>query len=197
MAGDGEVVTMSVSKFLISTATLGALALSLGGCAGLGKALGSGKNPPDEFAIATKAPLVVPPDYSLRPPRPGETRPQELTPSQRAQQVLLGDTAATPPTNGEVMLLQKAGALGVDRNIRAVLGAENGGRVEKDRSLANQLMFWKFVDGKVDDTAAPLRVDDPAAWHAERIKVIESVTGEGAKVTIKADEGTLSLPGVF
>jgi hypothetical protein len=94
------------------------------------------------------------------------------------------------------MLLQKAGALGADQNIRAVLAAENGGRGEKDRSLANQLMFWKFIDGKVDDSAAPLRVDDPEAWHAERKRAIEAVTGEGATVTIKSDD-TLLLPGVF
>lgn len=185
----------SVSLFR-TAAILSAFALSTAGCAGIGKALGSGKNPPDEFAIATKAPLVVPPDYSLRPPKPGETRPQELTPSQRAQQVLIGDTAAAPPTSGEQHLLQKSGALTADANIRAVLAAENGGRADKDRSLANQLMFWKFVDGKVDDSAAPLRVEDPAAWHAERKEAIEAVTGEGAQVTIKSDK-SLSLPGIF
>jgi hypothetical protein len=166
------------------------------GCAGIGKAVGGGKNPPDEFAIATKAPLVVPPDYSLRPPKPGETRPQELTPSERAQQVLLGDTSAAPPTAGEQVLLQKAGALGVDPGIRAVLDAENGGRVEKDRSFANQLMFWKFANGEVDDSAAPLKVDDPEAWFAERKRAIENVTGEGATVTIKNSDA-LELPGVY
>jgi hypothetical protein len=175
---------------------LSCLAVATSGCAGIGKALGNGKNPPDEFAIATKAPLVVPPDYSLRPPKPGESRPQELTPSQRAQQVLIGDATAAPPTAGEQQLLQKAGAMTADANIRAVLAAENGGRAEKDRSLANQLMFWKFIDGKVDDSAAPLRVEDPAAWHAERKEAIEAVTGEGAEVTIKSDK-SLSLPGIF
>jgi len=184
----------SVTVFRVALA-LGAV-VAAGGCAGLGKALGNGKNPPDEFAIATKAPLVVPPDYSLRPPKPGETRPQELTPSERARQVLLGDSNAAAPTSGERQLLQQAGALSADQNIRAVLAAEGGGRAEKDRSFANQLMFWKFVDGKVDDSAAPLRVDDPAAWHAERQRVIEAVTGEGGKVIIKSDEA-LTLPGIF
>jgi hypothetical protein len=41
-----------------------------------------------------------------------------------------------------------------------------------------------------------LRVDDPAAWHAERKEAIEAVTGEGAQVTIKSDDA-LSLPGIF
>lgn len=171
-------------------------AATLTGCAGIGKALGGGKNPPDEFAIATKAPLVVPPDYALRPPKPGESRPQELSPSERARQVLLGDTAAAPPTAGEQQLLQNAGATLADPNIRAVLAAENGGRADKERSFANQLMFWKFVGGKVDDSAAPLRVDDAAEWHAARERAINNVIGEGAEVTIKNDDA-LKLPGVY
>lgn len=187
---------MSLTLTLRAGLVAAFLAASTTGCAGIGKALGSGKNPPDEFAIAKKAPLVVPPDYSLRPPKPGESRPQELSPSERARQVLLGDTSASPPTGGEQSLLQKAGATTADPNIRAVLDAENGGRSEKDRSFANQLMFWKFVDGKVDDKAAPLKVDDAAAWHAERVKAIENVTGENAKVVIKNDDA-LELPGVY
>jgi hypothetical protein len=178
-----------------SAAALGVLALSISGCAGIGKSFGEGKTMPDEFAIATKAPLVVPPDFSLRPPRPGESRPQELSASERAQQVLMGDATAAPPSVGEQALLQKANVVGADPNIRSVLGAENGGHSDKERSFANQLMFWKFVDGKVDDSAAPLRVEDPEAWMAERKTAIEAVTGENSTVVIKSDEALL-LPGI-
>jgi hypothetical protein len=171
------------------------LGLATGGC-GIGKALGGNKNAPDEFAITTKAPLVVPPDYALRPPRPGERRPQELSPSERAQQVLLGDSTAAPPSAGEQMLLRKANALGADPSIRAVLDAENGGRGEKDRSIANQVMFWKFADGKVDDSAAPLRVDNPEEWMAAREQAIKAVTGEEGQVKIEQSK-SLGLPGVF
>ena len=34
-----------------------------------------GKRSPDEFAVVRRAPLILPPDYGLRPPRPGETGP--------------------------------------------------------------------------------------------------------------------------
>ena len=108
---------MTVRRRLISSIILLTGAVALSGCAGLGKALGDGKNPPDEFAIATKAPLVVPPDYSLTPPRPGEARPQEMSASDRARQVLLGDTSAAPPSIGEQVLLQRSGALASDSNI--------------------------------------------------------------------------------
>jgi hypothetical protein len=187
---------MRSKTFVRTGLLLAAVALSVGGCAGFRKAVGGGKNPPDEFAIATKAPLVVPPDYALRPPKPGEARPRELSASERARQVLLGDPNAAPPTAGEQQFLAKANALNADPNIRAVLDIENGQRVEKDRSFANQLMFWKFVDGKVDDSAAPLKVDDPAAWMAERQQAIDEVIGQNAKVEIKKDE-SLNLPGIF
>ena len=182
----------------VSRIVLGLAAVAgLGGCAGFGKAVGGGKNPPDEFAIATKAPLVVPPDYALRPPKPGESRPDEVSASERARQVLMGDASGAAPTPGEQQILRKSNAMTADPNIRAILDAENGGRAEKDRSLANQLMFWKFVDGEVDDSAAPLRVDNPEEWMSERDKAIRTVIGEDAKVVIKRDEGTLSLPGIF
>ncbi len=180
---------MKIKAFVLIALALPAVA----GCS----ALGGRKNPPDEFAIATKAPLVVPPDYSLRPPRPGESRPQELSPSERAQRVLMGDVTGAAPSAGEQYLLRKANALTADPNIRALLNAETGGRAEKDRSFANQLMFWNFIDGDVDDSAAPLKVDNPEEWFAAREAAIKAVTGEEGKVVIKKDEKTLGLPGVF
>lgn len=175
-------------------AGLGLLATTA--CSSMGAALGTSKSTPDEFAIVTKAPLTVPPDYALRPPRPGETRPQELSTADRARQVMLGDASAAPPSRGELALVQNAGALDTDQNIRAVLAAENGGQASKDASLANRILFWQVEGGEIDDSAAPLRVDDQAAWMEERRRSIESVTG-GAAVTIAKDErGVLNLPGV-
>lgn len=174
---------------------MAAIAVMTAGC-GISKAVGGGKNAPDEFAITTKAPLVVPPDYALRPPRPGETRPQELSPSERAQQVLLGDASSAPPSAGEQMLLRKANAFGADGSIRQLLAAENGGRGEKDRSLANQIMFWKFNGDKVDDSAAPLRVDNPEEWMVARDKAIKAVIGEEGEVEIENSK-SLGLPGIF
>ena len=176
--------------------TIALFALAAGGCSNLRSAVGVGKNPPDEFAIVTKAPLVIPPDYSLQPPKPGESRPQEASPSQRAQQLLVGDRTANPPSEGELAVLQQAGALDVDQNIRAVLAAENGGWAEKDESLANRLMFWRInADGSIDDSAAPLRVENPEEWFAERQDLIEAVTG-GQQVTINKNAKVLNLPGV-
>ena len=59
-----------------SPSGLGALALAatLSACeGGIGDALGLGKKAPDEFAVVRSAPLTLPPDFTLRPPRPGES----------------------------------------------------------------------------------------------------------------------------
>ncbi|MEL6364945.1 MAG: DUF3035 domain-containing protein [Pseudomonadota bacterium] len=181
-------------------AALLACALTAGGCGGLGKALGVGKSPPDEFAIVTRAPLVVPPDFALRPPRPGEARPQELSTSQRAQVALFGVASTAEPDDGqpslgEQVMMQNAGVLSSDPNIRALVDAEAGGIGRKSTSLANQIIFWRTDGPNIDDSEAPLVVDNPEEWLANRRKAIENVVGEGAEVRIGRSR-ILNLPGV-
>jgi hypothetical protein len=64
---------------------------------------------PDEFRVIAKAPLVVPADYALRPPAPGEPRPQELQPESAARQALLGQRQAQTRTAAETLLVARAG----------------------------------------------------------------------------------------
>jgi len=53
---------------------------------------------PDEFAVESRAPLTIPPDFDLRPPQPGAARPQEATAAERARKVI---DAAGPGKPGE------------------------------------------------------------------------------------------------
>src|SRR3569832_2521653 len=85
-------------------------AAGLAGCQSTQRALGMTKVTPDEFRVVTKAPLVLPPDYSLRPPAPGEPRPQELQPESAARTALLGMREGEARSDGEKMLAAKAGA---------------------------------------------------------------------------------------
>src|SRR5436190_4300573 len=63
-------------------------ALALGGC-GVFENIGGGKKvSPDEFKIVSHSPLTMPPNAELRPPRPGEPRPQETSPSDQAKEAL-------------------------------------------------------------------------------------------------------------
>jgi uncharacterized lipoprotein len=62
--------------------------LLLAGCSGVQEQFSLTSTPPDEFKVTTRAPLAVPPDFSLRPPAPGQPRPQEGTATQQAKQVI-------------------------------------------------------------------------------------------------------------
>ena len=131
----------------------GALALIaasalLVGCQGTSELLGFSKSSPDEFAVVTKAPLVLPPDYALRPPQPGTSRPQEATPSQQVSNELTGAGSRSANvsgtlTPGEMALLQDAGATQVDPGIRARVDAESDELARKDDSFVDSLLFWQ------------------------------------------------------
>ena len=88
-------------------------AFALAGC-GSGGVLG--RDRPDEFAVARTAPLVIPPDFALTPPRPGEASSSADARSQ-ALQALFGGPA--PRSDAERTLLQNADA------DRAALGARS------------------------------------------------------------------------
>lgn len=161
---------MLMSPRMLSLAALGALSLSLAACGGdsLKETLGYGKNAPDEFAIVTKAPLVIPPDFSLRPPQPGLARPQEAAfePSLAAERALTGgnsgDAAALSTTGsaGEQALLANTGGDEANPRIRQVVNNETRTLVEKDKSFTDDVLFWQQkppADARTVDAEAERR----------------------------------------
>src|SRR6266446_3513323 len=74
------------ATFIIFSATL--CTFVLGGCSAFENLGGGKKVSPDEFKIVSHSPLTMPPNAELRPPRPGEPRPQELTPADQAKEAL-------------------------------------------------------------------------------------------------------------
>ena len=117
--------------------------LGLAGCQSTRVALGMTKVTPDEFRVVTKAPLVVPPDYALRPPAPGEPRPQELQPESAARNALMGARAAEQRSDAEKLLASKAGGDKADPLIRYVVDDEFGSVAHKETSFADRVMFWR------------------------------------------------------
>jgi len=60
----------------------------LAGCTDFKKSIGLEPTLPDEFAVESRAPLTIPPDFELRPPQPGASRPQEKSADQQAKQLI-------------------------------------------------------------------------------------------------------------
>ena len=62
--------------------------LLIAGCTDFKKTVGLEPTLPDEFAVESRAPLTIPPDFDLRPPSPGAPRPQEKASNQQAKQAI-------------------------------------------------------------------------------------------------------------
>ena len=183
------------------SASVGLLSLSLAGCSSTAKALGMTKVVPDEFRVVSKAPLVVPPDYALRPPNPGQPRPQELQPESAARNAILGQSQSADRSDGEKLLALKAGADKADPLIRYVVDDEFGSLAHKEPSFADRVMFWrKSGDVKKSGavTASQAGAETPApvdaATEASRLKTL---TGD-KQVVIQRDQpgGAVKLPGL-
>src|SRR6478672_7417242 len=78
-------------KFLQAGLALCFCASLLSGCDSLRNAAGLTKKSPDEFAVTTKAPLVIPPDFNLRPPLPGAPPSNTRDPSTNAEMALFSN----------------------------------------------------------------------------------------------------------
>jgi hypothetical protein len=177
------------------------LLVLLAGCAQgtVQEALGVRKRAPDEFQVVRRSPLVLPPDYSLRPPQPGAVGPQQGDPSRDAQAILTGRsdtplgatptpapaTAAAPATQspGELALLERS-PVAAQPGIRQEITAENEELISLDRSRF--LFILNFQRKAMSERNEP--VIDPVA-EAQRLRSQGQV---GSVVTMRT--GSQPLP---
>lgn len=188
----------------VALALFGVCVLSLGGCGSLGLgALTNERTVPDEFRVVTLAPLTVPPEYSLRPPAPGEPRPQELQPESAARAAVLGRRAAAQRTPAEVAFASRAGADQADPLIRFVVDDEFGDLAHKERSFADMILFWRRDRSPAENAAAAARTQTanggntpaPVDAAAEAVR-LQTLTG-GQPVIIRRDTmRATKIPGL-
>ncbi len=160
-----------------------------GGCAGFQRAIGGTKAAPDEFRVVTQAPLTLPPDYNLRPPRPGEPRPQELAPDAEARAALFGDEIGQAASPGERTLVASAGAGAIDPNIRDTIDFEAQGIVRRNESFVNRVLAFGG-----QSVSTPLSPEDEAR-RLEDEESIRRTTGGGQVVIQRNAPGGFKLPG--
>lgn len=138
-----------MSRRFVVSVTCAVLAASLvAGCgSGVRRTLGLEKRVPDEFAVVSRAPLTVPPDFKLRPPQPGAERPQEGSTADMARTALTGNPngafAGRGMSQGEQALLTDAGASQAVPGIRDVVNRETSVLAEEEKSFTDRLVFWR------------------------------------------------------
>ncbi len=143
----------------LTFATLSLLTLSA--CSGMREQFDFSKQAPDEFAIVTRAPLEMPNDLTdLPPPQPGAPRPQELSATAQARASIIGAPASAPAavTQGELTLLNKAGATSVPANIRNEVDAETAKIAKEETPTVDRIMG--LTGKKVNEYAVEV---DPVA----------------------------------
>ncbi|MEC9346922.1 MAG: DUF3035 domain-containing protein [Pseudomonadota bacterium] len=141
------------------------IALLLGGCESAKNALGINKTSPDESRVSVYSPLVVPPDFQLRPPGSGGVEVQgtrntarqvtsvAIGPDGRIVTTVSGGGGPENSSTGELAVLRQAGALSPPEGIRELAVAQ-----EESLRRLNQLLTDLILFGEKDPNA---RVPDP------------------------------------
>ena len=178
------------------------LAISLGACSGVREQLGLNKTSPDEFKVVSRAPLSIPPEFNLRPPQPGQARPQEGTVQQQARTAIFRATDNQDRSLDEVIpndgrsvgersLLRAAGADKADQDIRRLVETETRQLNEESESFINSLVFWR----KTEPTGSIVDADKEAKRLQENAALGRSITA-GDTPTIERRKKAL-LEGIF
>lgn len=132
---------------VIGVAGLVAATAALSACANT-KASGFGsRSGPNEFAVTRAPPLTMPPDFALRPPKPGAPRPQEASPSAQALAVMFGGTAQASPA--QQALIDQAGGI-PDAGVRSGAGSPSTDIVDKGATTQSIL---QAPQGSTDQAA--------------------------------------------
>ena len=181
------------ARSFVPLAAVCVMAVSLTACESIRAAAGIDKQPPDEFAVVTKAPLIIPPDYTLRPPKPGAAPLNQISPTEAAQAALYSDDPKAVAgaisgnySQGEKLLLAQTGAATASDGIRQQIAADNSNTQSADESFTDQLLF-----GGTNTTGdAPLNAD------AENARLQAAKNGGQAAPAASAPQaaGTAQVP---
>jgi hypothetical protein len=153
----------------------------LAGCQGndVRNALGLEREAPDEFVVYSRPPLSLPPEFELRPPRPGEPPRLREDAREQARETVLGATkeptglkpmsptaieepvvetavspviTTNPKTTAESRFLDSTGARNADPEIREKLQQSDPRDTQDAQTLFEKIVRAKESDPLVDPT---------------------------------------------
>ena len=186
---------------------LGALVVglpALGACTSnsVSEAVGLEKSGPDEFAVTKRAPLILPPDYDLRPPRANTGAPDADNTTEQARQILTGGAAggggwAEPGAGTGTTPAATVGAEAAPTS-GPVIGAAAGGSAASEGQQA-LLQEAAPSEGDLVQSAGASRQEDDAAEGALLRKLVAApatdpaLAGEkpGAPIVVERNDEEL------
>ena len=160
------------------------------------KAFSSEKTAPDEFAVYSRPPLSLPPEYKLRPPTPGRDIQRGEAATDIARKAIIDQTVRnpTPPkpikgSPGLMALLRNTGGLTATPDIRATINAETSILSTQEQRFVDKLIFW------VDEKEAGATIVD-AKKEQKRIQenqALGKAINDGESPEIKIERGKKGL----
>lgn len=93
--------------------------------------MGLSPSAPDEFAVESRAPLTIPPEFDLRPPQPGAPRPQEVSAAERARKAIENAGPGEPGKQADTAGVPRSGSAGQTASADQAVA---------DNSLSNKLL---------------------------------------------------------
>ena len=120
--------------------------LLFSGCSNVRDALGQNKKSPDEFAILARAPLSVPPNFSLRVPNKGMERPQEPSPRNMGRDLIFKKSNSERGKDTKSNSSSIRGLLGTNKanpKIREIINAETKSMAFEDKLFLDKLLSWQ------------------------------------------------------
>ena len=179
---------------VLALGSVAVASLTVAGCNTIGAAAGLEKKTPDEFNVVTKAPLVVPPEFGLRPPATGAELPAEIDPSGRSRNLLFGEDTGQAASAGERALVAQAGAVAAPGSIRTRVDYEEAEIMRKSSGFAEKVLsFVPLNNTSTDAEGNPLDAEAEAARLRE-IETVNNATG-GEQVIIQRGSSGRKLPG--
>jgi Protein of unknown function (DUF3035) len=126
-------------------------ALLLPGCTDLKRSIGLEKTAPDEFAVESRAPLEMPPDFDLRPPQPGASRPQEKSSDLQARNAIEQAGPGEPGKQAPDFRLRRA------EDGLPDIGARSGQAPDANAMVSDQSLSSKLLGAQSTGTeSAPV-----------------------------------------
>jgi hypothetical protein len=123
-----------------SSLVVSAGVLLISGCTDLKRAIGLEKTEPDEFAVESRAPLEMPPDFDLRPPQPGASRPQDKSSDKLARHAIDEAGPGEPGKQAPAFQLRRA------EDGLPDVGGPSGQRPDPNAAVADQSLSKKLLD---------------------------------------------------
>jgi len=186
---------MNTARAALRIFALAGVSLSLIGCETVREAAGVVKEPPDEFAVLTKSPLVIPPDFNLRPPKPGASPTNQSSPTESAQAALFAEDPATAAaampgsfSAEERVVLANTGGANADHSIRKQIASDAKAMEATDDSFTDMLLFGSPGADKGTALNADAEAQRLQAAKASGQQVASSPTANHPVVPAKPDD---------